>query len=220
MTAFHLAAAEPLQQSFISFDPSTLDFTEQYKLLGGTVIPRPIALVTTSGPHGVNAAPFSYFNAVGQLPPMLVFSIGPKVHRECDTLRNLQATGECVIHIVDDRVKEKMNICAVEYPEEVSEIERAGLLTAPSLRIKPPRLLECPVQFECRTMDIRKIGMVPYHLVLCEVVQFHYRTDVVNERLHIDPARLDPIGRLAGTGTYVRCTDTFNLQIPDVANAP
>lgn len=208
------------REASLGFDPEQLDFDQQYKLLGGAVIPRPIALVTTLGESGPNAAPFSYFNAIGQLPPMVIFSIGPKPGTIKDTLRNLRTLPEFVVHIVDDENCRKMNVCAVDYPSNVDEMQRAGFRTSPSLRVRPPRIIDCPVQFECQVMDILPMGRVPYHLVIGKIVYFHFRSDIVNEQLHVDFKRLNPVGRVAGYGSYTRITDHFSLAVPPLSEAP
>jgi flavin reductase (DIM6/NTAB) family NADH-FMN oxidoreductase RutF len=206
----------------VGFDPDLLTPQEQYKLIGGTVIPRPIALVTTLGSDGPNAAPFSFFNAICENPPTVVFSIGPSARTGAtkDTLRNLRALPECVVHIVNDAQKERMNVCAVEYGREVSEIDRSGFRSAPSVKVKPPRIVDCPAQLECRVLQILPVGKMPYHLVIAEVVYFHYHEGIVNERLHVDHARLDALGRLSGAGMYTRIREPFKMMIPDVSEAP
>lgn len=200
-------------------DPATLRFGEQYKLMTGTIVPRPIALVSTLGPEGPNAAPFSFFNAVGAKPPMIVFSAGPRDGAEKDTIHNLRHLPEFVLHIVDFASAEKMNTCAIEFPRHVDEIERGGWRTAPSEIVKPVRLIDCPVQMECKVVDIREIGRAPYNLVLGEIVLFHFHEGIVNERLHVDHARLDAIGRLAGGLNYIRTHDRFGMAIPPVPEA-
>lgn len=209
-------------QDTVGFDPDRLSPEQQYKLISGTVVPRPIALVTTVGADGANAAPFSFFNAVCQNPPTVVFSIGPSAAsgRTKDTLRNLRALPECVVHIVNDAQKERMNVCAVEYDRAVSEIERAGFCTAPCVKIAPPRIVDCPAQLECRVLQIFPVGKMPYHLVIAEVVYFHYHRGIVNERLNVDFQKLDPLGRLSGAGAYTRVTDHFRMQIPKLDEAP
>jgi len=197
-------------------DPDALRFGDQYKLMTGTIVPRPIALVTTLGPDGGNAAPFSFFNAVGAKPPMIVFSAGPRFGEVKDTIYNLERLPEFVLHIVDFASAEKMNLCAMEFPRHVDEIERAGWRTAPSEKVKPVRLIDCPVQMECKVVDIRKIGRAPYDLVLGEIVLFHFHEGIVNERLHVDHARLDAIGRLAGDLNYIRTRERFGMAIPPV----
>ena len=196
----------------VSFDPDQLKHDEQYKLLVGSVVPRPIALVSTLGPLGPNAAPFSFFNAFGIDPPMIAFSASTRNGVLKDTLRNIRKTGEFVVHIVDDALKEKMNICAIEYADEVNEIAEAGLRTAPSLKVRPPRLIDCPVQMECKLVQTLLLGRSPYEMVIGEVVQFHYRKGLVNARYHVNAGLLNPLGRLAGYDGYTRITDRFPME--------
>jgi len=193
---------------FVTFNPDELTRVEQYKLLTGAVVPRPIALVTTLGAHGVNAAPFSFFNAVGAEPPMIMFSAGRRSNGIKDTTRNIQETREFVVHIVDDATREMMNICGIEYGPGVNEVQESGFRTAASVRVRPPRLIDCPVQLECRLMEIITLGH--YDKIIGEVDFFHFRADVINERKHTDVAKLDPIGRLSGAG-YVRVTEQISM---------
>jgi flavin reductase (DIM6/NTAB) family NADH-FMN oxidoreductase RutF len=192
------------------FDPAALSFDEQYKLMVGSVVPRPIALVTTLGPDGPNAAPFSFFNVFSVDPPMLAFSVSSRDGVPKDTVRNIRETGEFVVHIVDDALKEKMNICAIEYASGINEIAEAGLRTAPSVKVRPPRLIECPVQMECKLMQILSMGHT-YEMIIGEVVLFHYRKGLVNARKHVDAGLLNPLGRLAGYDGYTRITDRFSM---------
>ncbi|VCU68207.1 Flavin reductase like domain protein [Pigmentiphaga humi] len=205
-----------------SFDPDALDPKQQYKLMSGTIIPRPIALVTTLGADGVaNAAPFSLFNMIGVDPPMLMFSLTPRAGEVKDTGRNLERVPEFVVHIVDEGVKEKMNVCSADFPPDTSEIDFAGLRTAPSVKVRPPRLVECPAQFECRLIDIIEVGRRPNRLVIGEVVMMHYRQGIVDPaRFYVDAARLAPIGRLEGAGMYTRVTDRFQMGRPDIPGVP
>jgi len=203
-----------------SFDAATLRTHEQYKLLTGTVIPRPIALVTTLGPHGVNAAPFSFFNAIGVKPPMVMLSIGPGEDSLKDTVRNLERLPEFVVHIVDHTSRHGMNLCAIPFPSAVSEVAHAGLRTEPSLKVAPPRLIDFPAQFECRVLEMRKIGRLPYTLVIGEVLQFHYREGIVDTAFNVDGQKLDPIGRLAGKMNYTRIDGRFSMPLPDMPSMP
>ena len=193
------------------FDAATLAWQDQYKLMIGTVTPRPIALVTTLGQNGPNAAPFSFFNCVGAPPPMVMFSVGDKESGTKDTVRNIREIPEFVVHIVSDAIKDKMNICAVDYPRGVNEIDEAGFTAVPSRKVRPPRILEAPIALECKLMQILELGAKPYHLVIGEVVYFHYHDGIVNERFHVDVGRVNPIGRLAGKGGYTRITDRFEM---------
>ena len=108
-------------------DASAISSDEQYKLMVGSVTPRPIALVATTGKHGHNAAPFSFFNALGAPPPMLMFSAGDGDKGAKHTIENIMETGDFVVHIVSHEICNPMNVCAVSYPRGVSEIEKAGL---------------------------------------------------------------------------------------------
>lgn len=204
--------------SVTGVDTRDLSWDEQYKLISSTVIPRPIALVSTDGPAGRNAAPFSFFNAVSIGPPMVMFCIGPtkleKLGQEKDTLRNVRETGEFVVQLVDDANKERMNLCAPEYGADVDEMERAGFTTAPSVRVKAPRIIDCPVQFECVVTDIHTLGKTPYHMVVGEIVYAHYRSGIVNQRLHVDMLAMNPVGRLSNPGMYSRITDHFQMLPP------
>ena len=192
-------------------DASKLTQLEQYKLLVGTVTPRPIALVTTLGPNGPNAAPFSFFNAVGSDPAMLCFSSGNKESGAKDTVANIRDCPEFVVHIVSDAIKDKMNVCAVDYPRGINELEKAGFTAVPSKMVRPPRIKEAPVAMECRLFQIIELGRRPNHLVIGEVVWFHYDDGLVNDRYHVDVGRVNPIGRLAGKGGYTRITDRFEM---------
>ena len=193
------------------FDASKLTQLEQYKLLVGTVTPRPIALVTTLGPTGPNAAPFSFFNAVGSDPAMLCFSVGNKVSGAKDTVANIRDCPEFVVHIVSDAIKDQMNVCAVDYARGINELEKAGFTAVPSRLVRPPRIKEAPGAMECRLVQILALGRRPNHLVIGEVVWFHYDDGLVNDRYHVDGGRVNPIGRLAGKGGYTRITDRFEM---------
>ena len=193
------------------FDAAQLDWTAQYKLMIGTVTPRPIALVTTLGKDGPNAAPFSFFNAIGSDPAMLAFSVGNTGKGAKDTVANIKRCPEFVVHIVSDAIKEQMNICAIDYPHGINELAKAGFTALPSRKVQPPRIAEAPVAMECKLMQLVELGRKPYHLVIGEVVYFHYHDGIVNERFHVDVARINPIGRLAGRGGYTRVTDSFEM---------
>jgi flavin reductase (DIM6/NTAB) family NADH-FMN oxidoreductase RutF len=196
------------------FDAAALPWQDQYKLMIGTVTPRPIALVTTLGRDGPNAAPFSFFNCVGVQPAMVTFSVGgPK-----NTIENIREIPEFVVHIVSDAIKDQMNVCAVDYPRGVDEMAKAGLTAVASRKVRPPRIAEAPIALECRLMQMLEIGRRPYHLVIGEVVYFHYREGTVNERFHVDVGQVNPIGRLAGKGGYTRITDRF--EMPRLPGAP
>jgi flavin reductase (DIM6/NTAB) family NADH-FMN oxidoreductase RutF len=146
---------------------------------------------------------------------MIMFSAGARESGAKDTVRNIRALPEFVVHIVSDAIKEKMNVCGVDYPPGVNELAEAGFTAVPSRRVQPPRIAEAPVALECRLLRILDLGDKPYHVVIGEIVHFHYHEGLVNERFHVDVGRVNPIGRLAGRGGYARITDRFEMpRIP------
>ena len=193
------------------FDAAALDAQTQYKLLIGSITPRPIALVTTLGSQGPNAAPFSFFNGVGSDPAMIMFSVGDTGGRAKDTIANILEIPEFVVHIVSDAIREKMNICAIDYPRGVNEIAQAGFTALASTKVRPPRIAEAPVAFECRLLHRLELGRAPYHVVIGEIVYYHFHEGIVDERFHVDVGKINPIGRLAGRGGYTRITDRFEM---------
>jgi flavin reductase (DIM6/NTAB) family NADH-FMN oxidoreductase RutF len=203
----------------MQIDPTLLEERDQYKLMTGSIVPRPIALVTTLGPHGPNAAPFSLFNMVGSDPCMLMISVGNQGNgAEKDTVQNIRYLPEFVVHICNEAIAERMNICATDFPTGVNELERAGFTPAPSVKVRPPRIKEAPVQMECKLLKIVDFG-TRHHVVFGEVVLFHFHDGIVNERYHVDIARLNPIGRLSGTA-YTRVSDLFRMERQFLADKP
>lgn len=192
-----------------------------YKLLVNTVLPRPIALVTTVDAHGgVNAAPFSFFNVMGSEPPIVALGIEAHPDRPDglkDTARNIARSGEFVVNLVDEALVGAMNVCALDFPAETDETSLAGLTLVPGRQLKAPRIAESPVQLECRQHTTLLIGP-KRHLVIGQVVHLHIRDDIVNERLHIDPDRLGLVGRLHGNGWYARIADRFQAPRPTLEN--
>jgi flavin reductase (DIM6/NTAB) family NADH-FMN oxidoreductase RutF len=194
------------------FDFALLSAPERYKLLGGLIVPRPIALVTTESAEGrINAAPFSFFNVFAEEPPLVVLGFGISAKGGAkDTTINIRDTGAFVVNLVDEPIAEAMNLCAIDFPPEVDEIEIAGLGLAPSLKVAPPRIVQAPVNLECR----RYVTLQPArerYLVLGEVVMVHVRDGLVDPAtLRIDRDAYAPIGRLLGGG-YVRTRDRFEM---------
>ena len=196
----------------MKFDLRTLAPAERYKLLGGLVVPRPIALVTTRSKDGRdNAAPFSFFNVLAEEPPIVVLGLGVNAAGSAkDTTNNIRDTGEFVVNLVDEAIAEAMNICAIDFPPEISEIEVAGFRLLPGESIAPARIAEAPVQLECRRLVTLQPGPERY-IVLGEVLVIHVREGIVDpERLRIDRDAYAPIGRLFGGG-YVRTRDRFEM---------
>ena len=198
-------------------EPNTQNFVETYQHLIGIVTPRPIAWVMTISATGVaNLAPFSFFNAFGANPPIVVFS--PTLKRDGskkDTLRNLEATGEFVVHSAVAKLAEKVNLTSKELPPDESEIELAELHTVPSLRVKPPRLVEAPTAMECKVLQIIPTGKGPIagNLVIGEVLMIHVADDVLDSTGRVDPRKLQTVARLNGD-FWCRTTDLFELPRP------
>jgi flavin reductase (DIM6/NTAB) family NADH-FMN oxidoreductase RutF len=200
------------------FDFAELPPRERYKLLVSTITPRPIAWIVSQSAAGrLNAAPFSFFNAFAGNPPVVGIGVGShEPGRPKDTRANILETKQFVVNLVSEQVAEAMNITAIEFPREVEELKQAGLTTAPSLHVKPPRIAESPVAFECELLQIVELGS-DSGLVLGKVLAMHVRDEfVLDERKHyIDTPNLKLIGRMHGTGWYARTSDLFEMpRIP------
>lgn len=193
------------------FDFADLSARDRYKLLIGAVVPRPIAWVTSIDAAGrINAAPFSFFNVLSADPAIL--AIGVENHEDQrfkDTGHNIRATGEFTVNIVDRANLDAMNITAFSFPPEVDELVRAELTALPGHHVRCPYIAEAPIALECRRYITLEISS-SREIVLGQVVAMHVRSTIVNERLHIDPAGLDAMGRMGGHG-YCRSNETFDL---------
>lgn len=197
------------------FDLAEIPAAEAYKLLVATVVPRPIALTTTIDAAGrINAAPFSFFNAVCSNPPTVVLGISPGTIEEDgykDTARNIRDSGEFVVNLVDEALAERMNVCAVDFPAGVGELEQAGLRPAPSAGVRPPRIAAAPVSFECRRVAGLSLGGNAM-LEVGRVIHIHIRDGLVDpRRYYVETEKLRLIGRMHGRGWYARTTDLFDM---------
>jgi flavin reductase (DIM6/NTAB) family NADH-FMN oxidoreductase RutF len=197
----------------VQLDPRTLASTAVYKLLISSVVPRPIAWVSSVDPAGTaNLAPFSYFMAITDEPPTIAFSCSPRAGQQKDTLRNVEATGQFVVNVVDDDRAEQMNASSGDYAPDVDEFAVTGLTPAPSLVVKAPRVAEAPINMECTVVRILPVGKA--HLVLGEIVQWHVRDDVYDAATgRLDMRRLRPVGRLTGN-LYGHIHDIFEMKRP------
>ena len=196
----------------MEFDLDKLNARDRYKLLVGVVVPRPIALVTTvDGAGRVNAAPFSFFNAVGSDPPLVVLGVGDRPGGEPkDTARNIRETGEFVVNLVDESMARAMNVCAADFPAGTDELACAGLTARPSARVRPPRVAEARVCLECR--EARTVEMGRNRVILGEVLWLHIGDEFVDrERLHVHAEKLGLIARMHGAGWYARTSDLFEM---------
>lgn len=200
------------------FEMADLSPRERYKILVSTVTPRPIAWVTTLSVDGVvNAAPYSFFNAVGDDPALVVLGLlhGPQEGLDKDTGTHIRATGEFVVNLVAEHDMDRMNLSCVDAPREVSEVEYAEINTTPSSVVGPPLIASAPVSFECRLVQALDIG-TRQTVVIGEVVVAHVRDEFISDvqRMHFDTPAMRLVGRMHGAGNYLRNTDMFTVRRP------
>ncbi|MDT8861076.1 flavin reductase family protein [Alkalihalobacillus sp. MEB130] len=200
-----------------SIDPNQLAERENYKFLTGSIIPRPVAFVTTlSNEDVLNAAPFSYFNIVSSNPPMISISVARKDGKMKDTSRNAVERKEFVVHISDESYIEQINKTAKSLPPNESEITETNLTPVHSLKIKVPGIQEAKVRMECVLEQAIPLGgtkdQPACDLLIGRVVQYHIRSDLY-ENGRIDAQGLKPVSRLAGNA-YAKLGETFELERP------
>ncbi|RJP49100.1 MAG: flavin reductase family protein [Anaerolineaceae bacterium] len=202
----------------MEWNPNELPHQSVYKLLTGAILPRPIGWISSMDADGhPNLAPFSFFNVVCARPPTVVFCplIRGTDGKTKDTLNNVRATNEFVVNIVSEDLVEAMVLSSVEAPPEMNEFEFARVTAEPSVTVRPPRVRESRVHFECRVRQIVEISPEPGggSLVIGEVLHIHVDESVLMGGDKINLAALRPVGRLAG-GSYVRVTDVFEMERP------
>ncbi len=199
-------------------DISQTNALDVYRLLISVVTPRPIAWVTSVDAEGrVNLAPFSFFNVFGADPPVVVFAPNRKRNgSKKDTLHNVETTGEFVVNAAVADLAEQVNLSSTELPAGESEVELTGLSVLPSMKVKPPRLAESPVNLECLLRQVIPIGDGPLsaNLVIGEVVMIHVAERVLDERGRVDPRKLRTIARLGGD-FYCHTSDLFQMKRPE-----
>lgn len=201
-----------------SFDPELLETRDVHKLLSSSIAPRPIAFASTIDAKGnVNLSPFSFFNVFSTNPPILIFSPARRVRDNTTkhTLQNAEETKEVVINIVDFSMVDQMSQSSKEYAKGVNEFIETGLTEVPSLKVKPPRVLESPVSFECVVDNIISLGEHggAGQLVIAKVVHIHVKSDLLDINDQIDPVKLDLVARLGGDW-YTRVTKASLFKIP------
>ncbi|MCB2078262.1 MAG: flavin reductase family protein [Novosphingobium sp.] len=201
----------------MQFDMSTLDLGQRYKLMNSTVTPRPIAWICTQSNDGlVNVAPYSFFNACGVDPPLVMLGL---LHdfgtgKPKDTATNIAANREFVVNLVSEADAETMNLTSVDAPRDISEADYAGVALAPSHKVAPPRIASSPVSFECELREAIEIGRQT--VVIGEVVAMHVADEFISDpgKLYLDTPAMKLIGRTHGAGWYARTSDQFSLQRP------
>ncbi|WP_241657741.1 flavin reductase family protein [Anaerobacillus alkaliphilus] len=203
-----------MEQAFSTnmIDPSQNTSQENYKLLIGSIIPRPIAFVTTQSQSGViNGAPFSYFNIVSSNPPLISISIQRGGDRQKDTARNILAKKEFVVHIVDEDNVEKVNMTAASLPPDESEIELSGLTPISSTKISVPGVKEAKIRMECVLEQSLELGG-NCDFIIGRVVQFYFSDEIYQDG-KINPHSLRAVSRLAGND-YAKIGEIFTLERP------
>lgn len=196
----------------MEIDFSALSAYQRYKLMASLIVPRPIALVTTLSPGGVvNAAPFSMFNMLGEDPPIVMLSINRLQDGGLkDTAANILRDGEFVVHLPDEAIAAQMDACGAALPPGDSELERVGLGTAPSQRVRPPRIAEAPVAFECRLHE--KLETESRYIFIGRVLWLHAREGLIDtERWRVRLQDYHPVGRF-GASFYVTTRDRFAIE--------
>ncbi len=200
----------------MQIDMRDLPRANRYKILTATVTPRPIAWTVTQSPEGlVNAAPHSFFNAMGDDPAMVVLGLLKHHERgdDKDTAANIKATGEFVISLVRREDGDAMNLSAVDCPRNVSELAYAGIETLPSVSVAPPRIATSPVSFECKTLQIVEIGP-RQTVVIGEILTAHIGDAFILDaaKMYLDTPAMNLIGRTHGTGWYLGNEGPFKLD--------
>ncbi|MBS0632768.1 MAG: flavin reductase family protein [Verrucomicrobia bacterium] len=199
-------------------DFSALPVRDAYQWMTATIMPRPIAWVSTVSADGkVNLAPFSFFQGITANPPTLMFvPVNNRQGQKKDTVRNIEAVPEFVVNLVPHALAEQMNATAALLPYGESEFEKFGIASAPSQQVKPPRVAAAPVAFECRLDRIIHIGEGPLaaNVVFGRILAAHIRDDVLGADGRPDSRKLDLVGRL-GSEDYTLTRDKFSLERPD-----
>jgi flavin reductase (DIM6/NTAB) family NADH-FMN oxidoreductase RutF len=197
-------------------DPREISNSNLHAYLLGSVIPRPIALASTIDREGnINLSPFSFFNCFGSNPPILIFSPSRRARDNTTkhTYENVMQVPEVVIHIVSYSMVHQISLASTEYPKGVNEFIKAGFTQAPSIEVKPPRVAEAPVAFECKVLQVIPTGKDggAGNLVICEVVSMFINDQILDKDGRIDPILLDVVARLGGdsealgeTGNWLR----------------
>ena len=211
------------------FDPSQMPLRDSYQLLIGSVVPRPIAFISSIAPDGTNnLAPFSFYMGVSGEPPTVAVAINRKGFRRDkltgeikqpgiakDSLNNIETTREFVINLVNEEIAEAMNKTSADYPAEMDEFQIAGLTPVPSVVVKAPRVAESPINMECKVQQIVYLGQEGNQtwLVVAEVLRYHIKDDFLNQNGTINLEKLHPVGRLSGNW-YSTSRELFELIRP------
>jgi flavin reductase (DIM6/NTAB) family NADH-FMN oxidoreductase RutF len=196
--------------------PSELSPRDAYRLMISILVPRPIAWVSTTGRDGsFNLAPYSFFNGVGGTPPTIMVAVGQRQGMPKDTLRNIQETGEFVVNIVGADLAQQMNLTSGEYAYDMDEFTLAGLATAPSIDVLPPRVALAPAAMEVKLTQIVPVEGTTYTMVLGRVLRYHLREGLLRPNGLVDAKVLKPLARLGGD-EYAFLGEVFEMTRPVV----
>lgn len=205
--------------SYKEIDPKSIKTPELHGILLGAIAPRPIAFASTIDKEGnVNLSPFSFFNVFGSNPPTLIFSPARRGRDNTTkhSYKNVKEIAEVVINIANYPMVEQMSLASTEYDKGVNEFVKAGFTEAKSTKVKPPRVAESPVAFECKVKQIIETGEDggAGNLIICEVIHIHLNEAILDENGKIDPFKLDPIGRLGGNWYSRSKNALFEVEKP------
>jgi len=201
----------------MQIDPAHTSQKDIYKILTGAVIPRPIGWISSISRDGIpNLAPFSFFNAVGEDPPHVMFSTVRSGNTNKDTLNNVLATKQFVVNMATEELVEAMNASSVNLPPDGNEFDYAGLIAIPSVMVKPPRVAESPIHFECElvhhySLEGHKDGGAT--IMIGRIVMFHVNDSVLLDGYKIDRETYKPIARLEGYN-YAKLGEVFSIKRP------
>lgn len=209
---------ETKHPEYLSFDPKETSLSKFQGLVQGAVGPRPIAFASTLDAEGrPNLSPFSFFNVFGMNPPLLIFSPSRRGRDNTTkhTYENVKDVPEVVINVVNFAMVQQVSDASADFPKGVNEFEKVGFTMQPSELVRPFRVKESPVQFECRVMQVIETGGGPAagNLVLCEILRMHVDPMILNEKGRIDPYKIDLVGRLGGD-YYVRASGDAVFEVP------
>ena len=201
----------------ITFNPQEISVQRLHQLLLGSIGPRPIAFASTMNAAGqANLAPFSFFNVFSANPPILIFSPARsgRTNETKDTYKNVKELPEVVINVVNFEIVHQMSLASSPYSPGISEFEKSGLTPIPSETIKPFRVAEAPVQFECRVNEVKELGHEggAGNLIICEVLRMHVREDLIDEKGLIHQHKIDLVSRMGGDW-YVRADEKSMFEI-------
>ncbi|MFI5134650.1 MAG: flavin reductase family protein [Chitinophagales bacterium] len=199
-------------------DPKEISTAKLHAYMLSSIAPRPIAFASTIDKEGnPNLSPFSFFNAFGSHPPTLIFSPARRVRTNTvkHTLENVLEIPEVVINVVNYSMVHQTSLASVEFPRDENEFEKAGFTPVPSKLIRPFRVAESPVQFECKVVEVKPMGMEggAANLIICEILLMHVNENILDEENRIDQDKIDLVARL-GSDWYVRASGDVLFEVP------